>query len=111
VGLRRTHGTVRVRPHLALDGGAWCWAVDDGEYERLELHVQLFGKHRGARPDTKEFTRLRREFEDRLGPRGYAILDQSITKERPFAVFDKRISTLARARRERGILDQILFGG
>jgi hypothetical protein len=91
--------------------GVWCLALDDGDDRMLEIHVQVFSKSSSTNVDSDELARLTRAFRSQLSPLGYKTTKINWTNKRPqFAVFEKRLPTLAVARRERSVLDRALFG-
>jgi hypothetical protein len=91
--------------------GAWCWALEDGEVRRLEMSIQVFSTSSSRNVDTDELARLTRGFRAELGSVGYKATKINWVKQRPqFALFEKSLATLATARRERRLLDAVLFG-
>ena len=95
----------------AWTAGAWCLALDDGDDRLIEIHVQVFLKSSSTNLDSNELARLTRTFRSQLGPLGYTTVKVNWSKKRSlFAVFEKRLPTLAVARRERRRLDHTLFG-
>jgi hypothetical protein len=77
----------------------------------LVFHVQLFSQSSSRNVDSDELAELTRAFRAQLCPLGYKAVKIHWTRKGPdFAVLEKGVPTLAVARRERRLLDRVLFG-
>jgi len=105
---RRGKATILEAPHWSI--AAWCLFVNDEDVQLLNFHVQLFRRSNKA-PRATEFATLERTLRTRLAPLGYSgVVVHGANESAIFATFDKRVDTLAAARRERARLDRVLFG-
>jgi hypothetical protein len=96
---------------------ASCNFSDDGDERSLDLYVYIFRKWPRTDASEKDFVRSTRAARQRLTPLGYRafkVLGPKYplpgTEGPSYALFTKRVGTLAEARRERARLDRVIFG-
>jgi hypothetical protein len=107
---RRAQAIVLEAPRWSI--GAWCLFIDEENEALVILDVQLFWKGASKTSTSTEFPKLERTLRRRLAPLGYReIALHGPNKPPPFlAIFEKRVTTLSEACRERARLDRLLFG-
>lgn len=103
-------------PAFLRDAGwgalAWCsLLVAPGDEPILNLGVQLFRPAGDVTTHSAEFRRARAAIAAVLQPEGYRLLEQrrGRSSSRALLLLEKRVKTLAVARRARARLDELLF--